>query len=128
MTPPITTASDVDKLAVAAAQQADQAIGGTRRVANEALDALQSGVDHLRDATPTAFGRAAAQVEELTRRGLERAREATAGVQDQVHRAGDRTVDYIRDEPVKAVLIAAATGAAVALLVGMLMRSHHARD
>ncbi|WP_284616653.1 hypothetical protein [Aquabacterium humicola] len=106
---------------------AEQAIGSTRRVANEALDTLQSSVDRMREAVPSAFHRAASQVEELTRRGMERAKEATTDVRDQVHKASDRTVGYIKDEPVKSVLIAAATGAAVALLVGWAMRHRSQR-
>ncbi|NRF68146.1 hypothetical protein HLB44_14225 [Aquincola sp. S2] len=112
----------MDELASGAAKGADEAIGSTRRVANEALDSLQSNVDRLRESVPNAFKTAAAQVEELTRRGMDRAREASVGVRDRAHQAGDKTVGYIKDEPVKSVLIAAATGAAVALLVGWAMR------
>ncbi len=36
----------------------------------------------------------------------------------------DSTAQYIREDPIKAVLIAAATGAAVAVLVSLLTRSH----
>ena len=85
-------------------------------------------LDSLRETVPAAFSRAAAQVEEITRRGLDRAKEASMGVRDQVYKAGDRTVGYIKDEPVKSVLIAAATGAAVALLVGWAMRSRSHRE
>jgi ElaB/YqjD/DUF883 family membrane-anchored ribosome-binding protein len=93
----------------------------------DAEGALQSTVDDLRERAPAAFSRAAAQVEELTRRSVERARDAGYQVRDRVGRAGDMTVGYIRDEPMKSVLIAAATGAAVAMLIGWLARSNHAR-
>lgn len=117
--------SSIDDMADQAAAKADEALKSTRSAANRTLDSLESGVDSLRETVPNAFSRAAAQVEELTRRGVERAREASLGMRDQVHRASDRTVGYIKDEPVKSVLIAAATGAAVALLVGWAMRSRH---
>lgn len=97
-------------------------------LANQALDSVQAGVDDLRKTAPAALSRAAAQVEELTRRSLDRARETGAQVKEQVARVGDRSVDYIRDEPVKSVLIAAAAGAAAAVLIGMLARSHSHRD
>ena len=119
--------SNVNDLADQAAGKADQALQSSRRLANNALDSLESGVDTMRDTVPAAFSRAAAQVEEITRRGLDRAKEASMGMRDQMHKAGDRTVGYIKDEPVKSVLIAAATGAAVALLVGWAMRSRHSR-
>jgi ElaB/YqjD/DUF883 family membrane-anchored ribosome-binding protein len=44
-------------------------------------------------------------------------------VKDKVAQAGDRSVGYIRDEPVKSVLIAAAAGAALAALIGWASRS-----
>lgn len=119
-----TTATD---LADQAANKADLALKSTRRVANDALDSLESSVDSLRETVPNAFSRAAAQVEEITRRGLDRAKDASVGVRDQVYKASDRTVGYIKDEPVKSVLIAAATGASVALLVGWALRSRNGR-
>ena len=64
--------------------------------------------------------RAAEQVQDLTRRGVERARAAAAQLRDQALRASDTTRSYIQDEPLKAVLIAAAAGAAVALLAHAL--------
>ena len=122
-----TAQSTANDLADQAASKADLALKSTRRVANDALDSMESGVDSLRETVPAAFSRAAAQVEEITRRGLDRAKEASMGMRDQVYRAGDRTVGHIKDEPVKSVLIAAATGAAVALLVGWAMRSRSSR-
>ncbi|MFO1327355.1 MAG: hypothetical protein U1F56_08345 [Rubrivivax sp.] len=113
----------VEPLSRAAARQADQAIDATRRAAADALDALQSGVDQLRSDAPGAFSRAAAQVETMARRGIERARETGLQVKDGAVRAGDRSVGYIRDEPVKSMLIAAAAGAAAAALIGWLWRS-----
>ncbi len=123
-----TAQSTANDLADQAASKADLALKSSRRVANDALDSLESSVDSLRETVPAAFSRAAAQVEEITRRGLDRAKEASMGVRDQVYKAGDRTVGYIKDEPVKSVLIAAATGAAVALLVGWALRSRTHRE
>jgi ElaB/YqjD/DUF883 family membrane-anchored ribosome-binding protein len=53
---------------------------------------------------------------------MDRASTATETARDQASRAGDRTVGYIRDEPVKSVLIAAAAGAGIAALFGLLAR------
>jgi ElaB/YqjD/DUF883 family membrane-anchored ribosome-binding protein len=41
----------------------------------------------------------------------------------QASRVGDQTVGYVRDEPVKSLLAAAAVGAMAALLLGWLGRS-----
>lgn len=115
-------AATLEDLADSAAARTEDAIQSTKKVANDALDALQANVDDLRKAAPTALTRAAGQVEELARRGIERARETSAQVKDQVGRVGDRSVGYVRDEPVKSLLMAAAAGAAVAGLVAWLAR------
>lgn len=57
---------------------------------------------------------------ELARQGIERARLAGVNLKDQAKTAGDSTVNYIREEPVKAVLIAAAVGAVSAALISWL--------
>jgi len=112
----------LDHIADQAAAKADRALSATKRAANGALDSLQHGVDALQDQAPGALSRAAAQVDELTQRGVERARQAAADVRLQAERAGDRTVGYIRDEPVKSMLIAAAAGAAITALIAALSR------
>lgn len=120
------TDSAIEHMADQAAASVDGALQATRSATDHALDSLQSGVEGLRQAGPAALSRAAAQVEDLTRRGMERARAAGTEVKNQVTRAGDRSVDYIRDEPVKSVLMAAAAGAAIAALVGWSMRTRAA--
>lgn len=117
------TEDSVDQAADNAANKATGMIQSTKRAANVALDSLQTGVEGLRQAVPSAFSNAAAQVEDLTRRGIERARATSAQVRERVTETGERTVSYIKDEPVKSVLIAAAAGAAMAALIGWLARS-----
>jgi ElaB/YqjD/DUF883 family membrane-anchored ribosome-binding protein len=100
------------------------------RAADTAADHLQASADHLSQMSqlaPSAFSRAAAQMDELTQRSMDRAREATHQVRDQAHRASDRAVGYIQHEPVKSMLFAVAAGAAVAMLAGWLARSRGAR-
>lgn len=113
----------IDQAAEQAAGKATGMIQSTKRAANGALDSLQSGVDGLRHGVPEAFGNAAHQVEDIARRGIERARQASTQVRDKVHDASERTVTYIKEEPVKSVLIAAAAGAAMAALIGWVARS-----
>ncbi|MBC7993234.1 MAG: hypothetical protein H7Z15_08345 [Rhizobacter sp.] len=87
------------------------------------LDMVEHGIAKAREKVPSAFNRAAAQVDDITRRGLERARQVGGDVRHQAGRAGDSTVAYIKDEPVKSVLMAVAAGATVAGLMALLMRS-----
>ena len=44
-------------------------------------------------------------------------------LRDSAIQASDKTTHYIREEPIKAVLIAAATGAVLMALVGLMGRS-----
>ncbi len=120
---PTQAADAVDHFAQRAAIKAEDTLQSTRQVANDAIDAMQNTVNDLRDAAPSTLTRAAAQVDELTRRSLERARDAGARAQRQLDQLGAKSTEYIRDEPMKSVLIAAATGAVVAGLLGWMARS-----
>lgn len=110
-----------------AANKADHALQSTMHMGSDAAQAVQNGIDGLRESVPSAISRARAQAEDLTHRGMERARQASASVREQATRVTDQTVGYIKDEPVKAVLVAAAAGAVAALLIGWLGRSRHDR-
>lgn len=109
-----------------AAARAERVIDHSRRAAHDALDALHQGVDDLGQGVPDALHRAASQVDDLTRRSIEQARATARQVRQQVQHAGDRTVGYIRDEPVKSMLFAAAVGAVVAGLAAWMSRSSRA--
>lgn len=81
----------------------------------------------LADASQALMDRASEQASALAQRGIDAVRDSSRMVRDQAHRASDSTVNYIRNEPIKATLIAAATGAALMLLIGMLTRPHDRR-
>ena len=57
-----------------------------------------------------------------THRGIQAVRESSKQLIAKAQQASDTTTDYIKQEPVKAVLIAAATGAALMGLVALLAR------
>ncbi len=116
-----TTTNLADKVV----SSADQAIRSTQRLANQTLDGLSSSVHQMQDAAVPAINRAAAQVGDFAQRGLDAARDSTQQVRDRASQLSASTVDYIKDEPVKAVLIAAATGAALMALLSMVRRSGH---
>jgi ElaB/YqjD/DUF883 family membrane-anchored ribosome-binding protein len=114
-----------NRLVDSAAQSAEQAIKSTQRVANGALDGLSHGVKDLQDQAKPLLNRAAEQASDMAHRSLEAAREGSHRIRDQAQHATDSTLGYIRHEPVKAVLIAAATGAALMALIGLMNRSRH---
>ena len=120
-------ADQIDQLTERASVKAQDALAATKRATNGALDSLQDNLNTLRSDTPDALHRAAAQVDDLARRSLERARDVGADLRHRVERSGDRTVGYIQDQPVKSMVIALAAGAGLAALIGLLARSrtHH---
>ena len=115
------TAQHTNDLTDQAASSVDRTLQSTRRLANEALDGLASGVQGLRDGVDPVI-RASHQVSDLAHQGMEALRDGSRHLQDRARRVPGDTVDYIRDEPVKAVLIAAAAGAVLAGLLSLMSR------
>ncbi len=112
-------------LADQAADSADHAIKSTQRVANATLDRMAGTVQDLRHQAAPLLNRVSAQASELAQRGVDAVRDTSQQLRDKAVRASDGTVNYIRDEPVKAMLIAAATGAALMALIGLMSRNRH---
>jgi ElaB/YqjD/DUF883 family membrane-anchored ribosome-binding protein len=106
-----------------AADSATQAIRSTQNVANQAFDRLSDRVEDARNQATPVLNRLATQAEAAARRSVDAVRDTSAQLREKATHASDTTVSYIRDEPVKAMLIAAATGAALMALIGLLNRS-----
>lgn len=114
---------DVSKTAENVADSASGAIRSTQNVANAAFDRLSDKVDSARDQAVPLINRLSTQAEAAARRGAEAVKETSAQLREKAIRAQDTTVGYIKDEPVKAMLIAAATGACLMALVSLASRS-----
>ena len=110
-------------LADQAANSADNAIKSTKNLANNMLDGLADGVQNARNQAAPLLNRAGEQASALVQRGVDTVRETSQQLQDSAQRASNTTVKYIKDEPVKSMLIAAATGAALMALVGLMGRN-----
>jgi len=106
-----------------ASDSAERAIKSTQRMANETLDSLAGSVHDVRDRVAPVLNRSSEQLAALAQRGVDAVRDSSQQLKDKALRASDTTVGYIKDEPVKAMLIAAATGAALMALIGLLSRS-----
>jgi ElaB/YqjD/DUF883 family membrane-anchored ribosome-binding protein len=106
-----------------AAQTADNAIRSTQRVANQALDSMANGVQDLRHQAAPLLNRATEQVSTLAHRGVDAVVDGTHQLREKARQASDSTVTYIQHEPVKAMLFAAATGAVLMALLGLMSRS-----
>lgn len=112
-------------LADQAAHSADNAIRSTQRLANEALDGMAGTVKDLRAEAAPMLGRATEQASAMAHRGMEAVRHSSQQLRETAEQASNRTIGYIKDEPVKSMLIAAATGAALMALLSLVSHSRH---
>ena len=112
-----------DKFSDTVAQSADQTKKSTVSAAGEALGSLTGTVQDIRQQAGPMLDRAAEQASALAQRGLDTVRETSQQLRDKALRASENTVKYVKDEPVKSVLIAVATGAALMALASMKGRS-----
>lgn len=119
--PPNAGSSAVD----AAAHGADQAIRSSQRLANQTLDQLATQVENARSSAGPALDGLAHDATNLAHRSAEAVRHRTDQLRDQALHARDATRGYIQQEPLKAVLIAAATGAALVALGTLLSHRGH---
>ncbi|MFN0186745.1 MAG: hypothetical protein ACKVQR_23275 [Aquabacterium sp.] len=110
-----------------ASASAEHAIDATQRITNVALDSLSGSVQDMRDRAIPAVNRTSDAIGALVQQGLDRARDGRQMLSDRAHRATDATTGYIKGEPIKAMLIAAATGAVLMALVSQLARSRDPR-
>ena len=119
--------SNLDQRAADAADKvgevADDAIHGARRMANDALDKASDTIDNVRDQAEPTVRRLAAQAETLARKGMDAVRDSSQQLREQATEMTDRTTRYVKDEPLKAVLIAAAAGAALLAVLSVVVRS-----
>lgn len=67
-----------------------------------------------------AVDAATQQVEDLARRSVQAVTDTSAHLRERATNAVDRSIQYVQEEPVKAVLIAAATGAALVTLASLI--------
>ena len=90
-------------------------------------DDMSRGLRNGEHMARRGFGRIADTAADLTdragdyaRQSADWVREGGSRVRDQMVRAQDRTTDYVRAEPMRALLMAAATGAILFAVVRML--------
>jgi len=103
-----------------ATEHFERAADSLKAAKRDAYAAIDSAVDGLASAYGEAqplLARIGKQARGYAHDGVDAARQAAADLRDRSSRAVDSTRGYVRDEPVKSLLIAAAVGAAVIALV-----------
>lgn len=96
---------------------ADKAIDSTRNYANHALDVADEKIHTLRNSVQPALEKLSRKAEDYAQQGVEIAIQAKDRARESLAHYSAASSRYVADKPVQSVLIAAAVGAAVALLV-----------
>ena len=91
----------------------------TREIADQAVDTVQQQLDALHGRAAPSLVRAAERADDLIGRGANALRDGADQVRAKATMATERTADYIREQPVKSVLMAAAGGAALMALLSL---------
>jgi ElaB/YqjD/DUF883 family membrane-anchored ribosome-binding protein len=110
-------------LADQAALKADQAIRATQRVANETLDGLSDSLVDAHQRVAPVLNRATETASALAHRSMDAVRETSKQLRTKAIQASDVSATYIKNDPIKSVLIAAAAGAALMGLYTLFSRS-----
>lgn len=98
-------------------QSAGKAVDSTRSYANDALDKAEDKVRELRGSVDPIVDMLASKAQKLAQQSLDLAAEAKDRAQQSLTRAAGATTRYVAEQPLRSVVIAAAVGAAVALLI-----------
>lgn len=103
-------------------QNASNALSSTRDHANHAFDKADDKVRELRGEVDPLVDMLASKAQKLARQSLDMAAEAKEKAQQSLTRYASATSHYVSEQPVRSVLIAAAVGAVVAILVSSTRR------
>ena len=98
---------------------AGRAMDSTLAYANDALDQAEGKVRELRGSVDPMVEMLASKAQKLARQSLDMAAEAKDRAQQSLTRAADVTTRYVAEQPMRSVLIAAAVGATVAIMISM---------
>ena len=108
-------------------QTAGKAIDSTREHANDALDKAESKMREFRGNVDPMVDMLASKAQKLARQSLDLASEAKDRAEKSLKQAADATTRYVSEQPMRSVLMAAAVGALVALVVSTTRNSDRNR-
>lgn len=108
-----------------ATNAADNAAKSAQRTVDDVSDTVSNKIEDLRSQAAPLINRVSAQAEAAAKRGMEAVRDSSQQLREKALKATDSTVAYVKDEPVKSMLIAAATGAVLMGLINLLGRSRN---
>lgn len=109
-------------------ESAGKTLESTREHANLALDKAESKVRELRGSVDPMVDMLASKAQKMARQSLDMASEAKERAEKSLKHAADATTRYVSEQPIRSVLLAAAVGAAVALLVAASRDRNRSRN
>ena len=105
-----------------AAESASRAIHTTQQAADQAFEGLDHKVQQLREQASPRYDDAAERTQALADHGMQTMRDTSRRLRESAHQVTDGTRQYVRAEPVKSILIAAAAGALLMGVASLLAR------
>lgn len=96
----------------------DQAKKPTAQVSSDALGSLTSTVQDIRQQAAPLISRVTGQAGAVAQRGVDTILDTSQQLGEKALRLSDSSVKYVKEKPVKSMLIAAAIGAVLMALVG----------
>lgn len=103
------------------------ALGASRRATSRDMDTgADATVDAAHAAASQTLQRTLDRTQELGQHTLDAVRDGSQQLRRKVEQASDASAGYIRGEPIKSVLMAAAAGAALMALGSLFARSRRA--
>lgn len=120
---PTHTPNVVDQVA----DSASRAIHSTQQVADKALGGLDNKLENLRGQASPRYDEATERVNALAHQGMQSVRDTTHRLRDSARQVSEGTRHYVREEPVKSLLVAAVAGALLMGLASLLARSDRDR-
>lgn len=112
---PATSSSNGSKLQTTTGTGHDAAERG-RELANNTFDHLASAIETARSTTVPAIERLTSKAETMAQRSIELARTGSQQLRDQALLASEVTAGYVKQSPVKSLLLAAAAGALLTMI------------
>ena len=98
----------------------DKVVDTTRNSVNHALNVVDEKIDTLRGDVKPTVDKLTHKAEHYVTQGIDMAVQAKDKAKESLSHYSEATSRYVAEKPVQSILIAAATGAAVALLVSSL--------
>lgn len=117
ITPAVNTTGNSRNSMDGALHGADKAIDATRQYAHDAVGSAESKLQTLRGNVEPAIDMLANKAQHLAHQGMDAAAYAKDRAQESFVRYSDATGRYVARQPVRSVLMAAAVGAVLALLL-----------